>query len=502
MQGIEAKSRGVLGLRLNIGERKLILGLVDVLALNSALIGVAGLRLSASWQVLLEHPLWFLLLTVLWVMFAATFDAYDLAAVCDVWASTKRAAQTLLFTWLAYLPIPYITPPLLRSRLALVLFLLFTCGFLMAGRVLYALMFCQPGLRRRALIIGAGWSGRTLLQALVDSRVPAYEIVGFVDDDPAMLGVAVTLPESGLHKSGAYSSSDLEHDHAGAKPSVEGTGRLRVLGDHRALPDLVLQHQVTTLVLAMPDGVTGELVRTVMDCLELGVEIIAMPVLYERLTGRVAIQHIGAHWCAAMPTGHPGTHALWHLMKRLTDVVLSCFGLAMLGLALPVIAAAIYLDSPGPIFYVQERVGQGGRRFQLYKFRSMVSGAESDRAIWASENDPRVTRVGRLLRATHLDEFPQFLNILKGDMSVVGPRPERPAFVEELAKEIPFYRVRHAVKPGMAGWGLVRQGYGASKEEAMLKLQYDLYYIKHQSAWLDMVILLKTLIHTVTFQGR
>jgi lipopolysaccharide/colanic/teichoic acid biosynthesis glycosyltransferase len=189
-------------------------------------------------------------------------------------------------------------------------------------------------------------------------------------------------------------------------------------------------------------------------------------------------------------------------MKRVSDVVLSSLGLVLLGLALPVIAAAIYLDSPGPIFYLQERVGQGGRRFRMYKFRSMVTDAEGEGAVWASKDDPRVTRIGRLLRAAHVDEFPQFVNILKGDMSAVGPRPERPEFVEELAEEIPFYRVRHAVKPGMAGWGLVKQGYGSSAEEAMLKLEYDLYYIKHQSLWLDMVILLKTMVHTVTFRGR
>lgn len=134
--------------------------------------------------------------------------------------------------------------------------------------------------------------------------------------------------------------------------------------------------------------------------------------------------------------------------------------------------------------------------------RSKVSDAEKGNAVWAEKKDPRVTRVGRLLRKTHVDEFPQFLNILKGEMSAVGPRPERPEFVEELVREIPFYRVRHAVKPGMAGWGLVKQGYGATKEDALVKLRYDLYYIKHQSLWLDLIILLKTIIDTLTFRGR
>ncbi len=132
----------------------------------------------------------------------------------------------------------------------------------------------------------------------------------------------------------------------------------------------------------------------------------------------------------------------------------------------------------------------------------MVRNAEDSGAVWARERDPRTTRVGRLLRATHIDEFPQFWNILKGEMSVVGPRPERPKFVAELEEVIPFYRVRHTVRPGMAGWGLVRQGYGSSDADARLKLQYDLYYIKHQSIFFDIVILLKTVIDTVTFRGR
>jgi len=170
---------------------------------------------------------------------------------------------------------------------------------------------------------------------------------------------------------------------------------------------------------------------------------------------------------------------------------------------LPFIALAIYLDSPGPIFYTQERVGTMGKIFRVYKFRSMVPDAEKEReAVWAKKGDPRVTRVGRLLRATHVDEFPQFLNILKGEMSVVGPRPERPEFVAELETEIPFYRIRYSIKPGMAGWALVRQGYGASKEDAIIKLEYDLYYIKHQSLWLDLTIVLKTIADTLTFRGR
>ncbi len=132
----------------------------------------------------------------------------------------------------------------------------------------------------------------------------------------------------------------------------------------------------------------------------------------------------------------------------------------------------------------------------------MIPGAESGNAVWAEENDPRITRVGKFLRKMHLDEFPQFINIIKGEMSVVGPRPERPQIVEQLSEEIPFFRVRHAVKPGMAGWGLIHHGYGASVRDALVKLQYDLYYIKHQTPWLDLYILSRTLFNAIRFKGR
>jgi lipopolysaccharide/colanic/teichoic acid biosynthesis glycosyltransferase len=178
-------------------------------------------------------------------------------------------------------------------------------------------------------------------------------------------------------------------------------------------------------------------------------------------------------------------------------------GLLLFAVFLPFIVLALYLDSPGPIFYTQERVGKGGRVYRVLKLRTMVPQAESDgQAVWARTNDPRVTRVGRVLRWMHLDEMPQFVNILKGEMSIVGPRPERPEFVAELEKQIPFYRVRHAVKPGMAGWALINYGYASSVEDALVRLQYDLYYIKHQSIWLDLLILIKTFWAMLTLKGR
>ncbi len=457
-------------------ERRLVLQVLDIVAVNSALIVALALRTRYGLDetLVLEHVLWFLVLSLLWLPFARAFDAYEPKVEGRFSSSAAAVLKAGLATCGLYLLIPYITPPLPSSRSDLLAFPLIAVGTLVAARALYSLALTRPALHRRALIIGAGWAGRTIAEALAEQGDGSYRIVGFVDDDPAKQGLT-------LHAS---------------------RFTLAVLGNRHSLPTLIRQHHVDVLILAITHEVNGELLQVLTDCLELGVEIIPMPVLYEQLTGRVPIEHVGSNWYVAMPIHHPLTRPFNRLIKRAFDLIGATLGLLFLAPLLPFIALAIYLESPGPIFYAQERVGEGGRVFRIYKFRTMVPDAEKARAVWAQENDPRVTRVGRILRKTHLDEFPQFLNILKGEMSAVGPRPERPEFVEELAREIPFYRVRHAVKPGMAGWALVKHGYTASKEEAMVRLQYDLYYIKNWSLWLDLVILLKTVLDTVTLRGR
>ena len=490
------RSSSIVRIPLHISERKVLLGMFDVLAVNGALLLVVWLRLERriSYAVFVQHPIWFILLTALWGFFALSLDTYDLRAASNVRTSWARVIQAALPTWLAYVAIPFITPILHSSRLTLALSLCLLLALLALGRSLYAIILVQPVFQRRAIVIGAGWAGRAIVQALREHGDGSYQVVGYVDDDPRKQG-AVAADSMGWAewKSGTRDS---------ASPQQLSFGSLLVLGDRHALKRLASQHDVRTLILAITDEIDGELLQVLMDCLELGVEIIPMPVLYEQLARRVPVDHVGENWYVAVPIHHPGTQALWPVAKRIMDILLASLGLVCLAIVLPFIAAAIYLDSPGPIFYTQLRVGKGGRLFNLFKFRSMAPDAEKDEAVWAQKDDSRVTRVGRWLRRTHLDEFPQFLNVLRGEMSAVGPRPERPEFLEALTKEIPFYRVRHAAKPGMAGWGLVNQGYGSSKRDALLKLQYDLYYIKHQSLWLDTVILLRAIVDTIALRGR
>jgi exopolysaccharide biosynthesis polyprenyl glycosylphosphotransferase len=460
-------------LRLRFSERKILLGLSDLLMLSGALLVVLWLRwdMPLSWQTILARPQWFALLALIWLLVAPTFDAYNLKKAARLPESVSCVIKSALLTLLLYFLIPYITPHLVRSRLTMGLFLTFSLSFLCFGRALYAVLLVQPLFSCRALVVGAGWAGRTILQALKEHGDSSYHVVGFVDDDPQKQGQL-----------------------------IQG---LPVLGTRQDLVQLAKAHDISTVILAITHDIHGQLCQALTDCLEQGMQIVAMSVLYEEITGRVPVEHIGNNLYLTMPLDPASTGVLYPLLKRLMDIFLAGIGLLGLAIIFPFLALAIYVDSPGPILYTQERVGKGGKTFRFYKFRSMVPDAEKEgQAVWALENDHRVTRVGRILRGTHIDEFPQFFNILKGEMSAVGPRPERPEFVAELEKKIPFYRTRHCVRPGMAGWGLVKQGYGASEQDALLKLQYDLYYIKHQSVRLDIVILLKTILDTVTLQGR
>lgn len=470
-------------LPLRFSERRLLLMGIDVLAINGALLVYLALRPEYifGWKLIIEHPLWFIILIILWLPSAHAFDAYDLQVAGRLSKFAPMLLKAGLITCGIYLLIPYLTPGLPASRPVLLSFPFFTFIFLLAGRTLYLLILNRPFFNRRALIVGTGSAARAIAEAFSNHTHGIYHTVGFVQ-----AGVTKKNPAP-MNNSNEQGSSDRA---------------INVLGNYQALSNLVKNHRVNTLVLATDKKIDGELFQNLTECLEKGVEIIPMPMLYEELTGRVPVEHIHEHWYVAMPMDHPLTKLFNRFLKRASDIVLASLGCLFLAPFIPFIALAVYLESPGPIFYTQDRVGKNGRIFRAYKFRSMVPEAEKGQAVWAQKNDNRVTRVGRLLRKTFVDEFPQFINILKGEMSAVGPRPERPEFAEELAREIPFYRVRHAVKPGMAGWGLVNQGYGASKEDALIKLQYDLYYIKHQSLWFDIIILLKTIIDTLTFRGR
>jgi exopolysaccharide biosynthesis polyprenyl glycosylphosphotransferase len=324
--------------------------------------------------------------------------------------------------------------------------------------------------RERIIVYGAGSSGLDLARTL--ERHPHYEIVGFIDDNSALVGQSIYgIPILGDRQM-----------FAAEKPALEGIGQI---------------------VLAIDNPIDEELLDIFTACYQQGTIVTPMPIMYEQVTGKVAIDRIGSQWYAALPMRRSSFDALNRLSKRTLDLVCGTIIGSVLLLVFPFVALAIRLESKGPIFYRQERVGLHGAKFMVYKFRSMVTDAEVDgKARWAVKGDSRITKVGRFLRKTRLDELPQVINVLRGDMSMVGPRPERQQFIDKLQLEIPFYTLRLAAKPGLTGWAQVRYGYGSTVEDAAIKLQYDLYYLKHQSLLLDLKIILRTFGVVVEMRGQ
>lgn len=264
-----------------------------------------------------------------------------------------------------------------------------------------------------------------------------------------------------------------------------------ILGGKKDLMNIVSRQRVDKIVVALSDRRGAFPMRAILDCKMRGVEIFDLPSFYERMTGKILIRDLRPSWLIFCD-GFKRTE-LTQLAKRAMDLVFALLLLLMSFPVMLVIALLIRLESNGPVLFRQERVGEHGRVFTLVKFRSMGVDAEKDSGpVWAGTDDDRVTRIGRFIRKTRIDELPQLFNILKGEMSFIGPRPERPHFVAQLQEKIPYYSQRHTVKPGLTGWAQVRYQYGSTVEDALEKLQYDLYYIKNMSIFLDALVIFDT----------
>jgi len=462
---------GITHLPLGPLERRLILLAGDEVAV--ALAGFSALAIwvaiarqahaepsSLSPAVLRTYLPFLLAALVAWPIIAWLSDLYSLTIASAPWPVAVALLRSGALLFGVYIMVYFVAPPATLPRIAAGVFIALAITGMFLWRLAYALLFKRPLFQRRVIIVGAGWAGRTIARVLAGQQGPGFTIVGFIDDDQSKYG-----------------------------QSYDG---VPVVGGRRDLLPIVQACGITDLVLAITHSIHAELVKAMLSCQEHGVAIIPMPLLYEELTERLPVDHVGPHWSFILPANPQGL-TFYRVAKRLFDVALALVGLTLFTLVLPLVASALILDSPGPIFYRQARVGRGGRVFTIWKLRTMVPDAESGQAQWADEHDPRVTRVGRLLRRVRLDEVPQLVNVLRGEMSLIGPRPERPEFVEQLEQQIPFYRARLSVLPGLTGWAQVNMGYTKTIDEALMKLQYDLYYIKHQSILLDLRILVKTI---------
>jgi sugar transferase (PEP-CTERM system associated) len=360
------------------------------------------------------------------------------------------AAMSLVF---------YFFPALLVGRGAFILALGMALFGVLIARLFFARWGALDALKPRALVLGTG-SRAAGIDNLLRRRGSAcnVNVVGYVP-----LGAAHHFVES----------------H-------------RILDTAEPLPGLAQRLGVQQIILAVRDRRGGVLpMQELLDCKLRGIHIYELSTFFERENGHLQIDSLNVGWMVLAEGFNQGM--LRDTVKRLFDLLVS--GLMLIA-TLPIMlltAACIRIESRGPVLYRQERIGQGGRAFTIFKFRSMCTDAEKDgKPRWAGQNDSRVTLVGRVIRRTRIDELPQIFNVFFGDMSFVGPRPERPYFVNDLTRQIAYYNVRHTVKPGITGWAQVRYPYGATVEDAVHKLQYDLYYVKNHSLFLDLMILFQT----------
>lgn len=361
---------------------------------------------------------------------------------------------------LLYGAVGFLFPALGLRRSAYLLALILSLPAAAAGRLLVLALGSTPGLHQRVLFLGATPLAERLIGAVERVRGNGCEVLGYVDDRPP-------------------------HE-------IHITNGFQVLGTTKDLQQVATEARASTIVVALSQRRGNFPVTEILDCKLAGIRVEDWPDFYERMIGKIAVEQLRPSWLV-FSEGFSRTRVT-RVVKRACDII---FSLAFLLGGAPLyalVAVLIKLDSRGPVFFRQQRVGERGRIFNVIKFRTMAADAEEQTGpVWASEDDPRITRVGRLLRRFRLDEFPQIINVVKGEMSFVGPRPERPHFVAQLQEKIPFYAQRHTVKPGITGWAQVRHQYGGTVEDALEKLQYELYYIKNLSIFLDLVILMHTM---------
>ena len=306
----------------------------------------------------------------------------------------------------------------------------------------------------------------------LESADPHYRVLGFVNSD------STNLTDINLHNLKNIAINDLE-----------------VFVKQNSVSEVVIASQKT-------DGITVNLYNQLIHLLENGYIIREYTQVYETITQRIPVQYVSRDFYRYFPFSRSNQNHLYLTVVRFLEIVISLIGLAVGLFILPLVIIGNLLGNKGKLFYTQERVGKNGKVFNIVKFRTMIKNAEKSGAVFATSNDSRVTPFGKIMRKSRIDELPQFYNISKGDMAVIGPRPERPVFVNEIAEVMPFYETRHVIKPGLTGWAQVNYSYGETIDDSLIKLQYDLYYIKHRSLFLDFNILFKTFSTVLFYRGQ
>jgi len=387
------------------------------------------------------------------------FDLYDLKAFRRNIELGIRLLQSLGVSSILLAFLYYLFPLLIIGRGIFLISLGFMGVVIVSWRIVYNHILKTRQLDQRIMIIGSGPLAKNIGKEIVEGVDTGFKVIGFITDQPERVGEKLENPS--------------------------------MIGDPSQILDMATKEKVDRIIVALEERRGNFPVAQLLECKMRGMAVEEGIEFYEHLTGRLQVESLRPSSLIFSEGFKKSKLTMW--ARRVAEFTLSVIGLILFSPIFLVISVLIKIDSRGPVFYKQERVGERGKIFKLLKFRSMVEDAEANGPVWAEQDDKRNTRVGRWMRKWRIDEIPQMFNVLKGDMSFVGPRPERSFFVEKLRKEIPFYDQRFSVKPGVTGWAQIKYPYGASKEDALEKLKYDLYYLKNLSLLYDLLVIFETI---------
>ncbi|ESU26045.1 sugar transferase [Flavobacterium limnosediminis JC2902] len=451
-----------------ISERKILLRAFDVLLVLLTLY-LLGMYLKFDYfSISVNSYYWTFVLAFYTLFFGTVFEMYNLQVAGNQFQIIKSIILTATTTVSVYLLTPILTPPLPKNRLQIIIFYVAILSALFLWRMFYQKFLASHHFYKKVLFLADDKSVDGLVSEL-EKADPNYKVMGYLS----------------------------------TRESLKKQVRLeKILPE--ALDDFIRTNSISEIVIANKSNeeVPVEIYDKLLSFLEKGIVIREYSQVYETSTYRLPVQFTEKDFYKYFPFSRSNQNKLYKYSIRLFDVLMSLIGLTVGLLFVPFLIVGNFFANKGPLLYTQERIGKNGIPFEIYKFRSMVTNAEANGAVFATANDTRVTPFGKFLRKTRIDEFPQFINILKGDMGVIGPRPERPVFVNQIAAIMPFYQTRHVIKPGLTGWAQVKHAYGETIEDSLIKLQYDLYYIKHRSLFLDVNIVIKTLSTVLFFRGQ
>ncbi|WP_456377215.1 exopolysaccharide biosynthesis polyprenyl glycosylphosphotransferase [Lutibacter sp.] len=452
----------------SISERKVYLRFLDIVFIIAGLFVLSKVFDNQYFSFNNQNIyLWLLVLIIYYYFFAQVFEMYNLKVASDKYLTLRSLVITVIFTSVFYVFTPVLSPELPQNRIQILYFILTLLIFVFINRFIYIQFIFSPRFLKNILLIGDTNTVKSVLRERGENE--SNRIVGYISD--------TKLEKYSNLKFSSIKDTNIEN-----------------LVTSLGINEILVSTEVSNIICKKMN-------TQLIALFEKGISIKSIDNFLEHETFKISESQLTSNFYNYFSFSKSHQNNLYLAFRRIADIVFAVIGMVFLIILIPLVVVTNLVANKGSLFYFQTRVGNKGEVFEIIKFRTMIANAEKNGAVWAQKNDTRITSFGRILRKSRIDEVPQFLNVLKGDMSLIGPRPERPEFVEKLEKELPYYALRHVIKPGLTGWAQVMHPYANTVEDQRKKLMFDLYYIKERNLIMDLKIVIKTISTILFFRG-